>query len=594
MSLLALALALPAHATRSFDATRPQASFDGQECYTQEGDIRLWSRVERLADPDRGLFVAETFNDVTAWPAESNFAPWIADMFGTATPHSSSFLLHVGPNAEFTRGTPILMVPGAADNASRGFVTMAARMDLRGRPVYAMTFAHPHGDVFRHAEAIADAIARVKADTGADQVDVVAHSKGGVELAVYLANTASAEWGDTPSAQAYEAVGTAYRGDVRKAVFIATPLSGIDTGFRWTNANLLGLSADTALSPSSWSAYYPYTTVNWAVSTDLSAQDFLPADGDLFPGQRQLLARQDHELPGSNTSLGLYALQLDWYTTYEGGTGYYSTSDGIDAAIDAGGDVLGHLASNGADPGVRLYTLAGTNPLMPNGTGDYLGSVFGEAFGDLSDASTNTWSNLLADLVGDGLVENGVAREEVQGLASGALVLGEVSGPSDGLVFVESATSAEALTARGARIVDSAVKNLSHIDLLYASPITGGLLVDAADDAAGNTWMAAVGARYIAEDSLGWVENALAEDDTGGSDTGDTGGDDTGGNDTGEDTASLDTATTDDSGDVLGEAPEDKGGAWGGCEGCAGTGADPRGFTALALGLAVIVGRRRR
>ena len=584
MSLLALALALPAHATRSFDPARPEAVFDGQECYTQDGGIRLWSRVERFSDPDRGLFAVEAYNDVTAWPAESSFAPWIADMFGTATPHSSAFLLHAGPNLDFTAGTPILMVPGAGDNASRGFVTMAARMDLRGRPVYAMTFAHPHGDVFRHAEAIADAIARVKADTGAAQVDVVAHSKGGVELALYLANTAEAEWGDTPSAAAYEAVGTAYRGDVRKAVFVATPLGGIDTAYRWTNANLLGLDADTALAPTSWSAYYPYGTATWTVRDDLAAQDFLPGDGDLFPGQRQLLARQEPELPGATPALGAYAVQLDWYTTYEGGTGFYSTSDGIDAAIEAGGDLLGTLARNGADPGVRLYVLAGSNPLMPNGTGDFVAQVFGEGVAEMGEATTSAWGNLLAELVGDGLIEQGVAREEVQGLVSGALVLGDVSGPSDGLVFVGSATDAGALTARGARVVESAVKNLSHIDLLYASPITGQMLLDASDDSAANTWMAAVGRRYVEEDSLGWVEAALAEDEgTGGDDTAtDTGANDTASGDTG--------APGDDPMQDVGE----EGGAWGGCEGCAGTGASPVGAFGWVVAALGVLARRRR
>jgi MYXO-CTERM domain-containing protein len=205
--------------------------------------------------------------------------------------------------------------------------------------------------------------------------------------------------------------------------------------------------------------------------------------------------------------------------------------------------------------------------------------VFGDAFEALG-SSTTAWSGFVADLVGDGLVAQGIAREEVQGLASGALVLGEVSGPSDGLVFVDSATDAGALTARGATIVDAAVKNLSHIDLLYASPITGQLLIDAADDAPANAWMAAVGQRYTREDSLGWIEAALAEDEI--PETGDTG------------------SNADDTGGVESGAPSDaladagKGGAWGGCEGCSGTGEDPAPSGALLLGIAALLGVRRR
>ncbi len=594
MSLAALALVLPALATRSFDATRPAATFDGQECYTQEGDIRIWTRIERLADPDRTLFTSETYNDVTAWPAESSFAPWIADMFGTATPHSSTFLLHAGPNIAFGRGTPILFIPGAGDNASRGFVTMATHMDLAGRPVYALTFAHPHGDVFRHAEVIANAIARIKEETGAAKVDLVAHSKGGVEAAIYLSHTSSADWGDTPSAEAYESIGTTYRGDVRKALFLATPLAGIDTAFRWTNANLLGLTASSALAPTSWNTYYPYTTASWAVSTDLSDQDFLADGDDLFPGQRQLLARQPHDLPGGDSNLGTYALQFDWYTTYQGGLGYWSDSDGIDAAVDAGGNVIEHLRTNGVDPGLRLYALAGTNPLMPNGTGDYLTTVFGEAWSEASAGTVASWSSFVADLVGDGLVEQGLTRDEVQGIVSGALVLGEVSGVSDGLVFVESAGGLDRLAGRGATVVQTDTVNLSHIDLLYASPITGQLLIDAAGADGGEAWMAAVGARYTSEDSIGWVDRALAEDDTGGGDPGDTGG----GNDTGDTAGGNDTAVTDTAAgaddtatDGMQDVDDGKGGAWGGCEGCNGTGTAPAGILGV---LAAVFVRRRR
>ena len=70
----------------------------------------------------------------------------------------------MGPSSAIASGTPILFVPGAADNGSRGFITMAWHQDLIGRPVYALTFAHPHGDAFEQAELIADAIARFHTD----------------------------------------------------------------------------------------------------------------------------------------------------------------------------------------------------------------------------------------------------------------------------------------------------------------------------------------------------------------------------------------------------------------------------------------------
>ena len=50
-------------------------------------------------------------------------------------------------------------MPGAGDNGSRGFVTLATKLDRTNRPVFALTFAHPHGDLFLQAETVADAIA---------------------------------------------------------------------------------------------------------------------------------------------------------------------------------------------------------------------------------------------------------------------------------------------------------------------------------------------------------------------------------------------------------------------------------------------------
>lgn len=596
--LLLAALSGPASATAGFDPSSPAARFVGAETYTSDGEILLWSAVERLEDPDRVLFTYEDFNAGLAWPEDAPYAPWIADCFGTPTPGSHAALLHVGPAFSFSSGTPVLFVPGAGDNASRGFITMATRMNNAFRPVFALTFAHPHGDVFQQAEQVANAIARVKALTGASEVDVVSHSKGGIASAVYMSNLAETDWGRAD----YDAVGTQYRGDVRKAVFIAVPLGGVDTVYRWSSGNYAALDADTAISPSSWETYYPYTTSAPAYSTDLSAQDHFAADGDLFPGQRQLLRRWDHvyDLPGESAWLGAYALQQDWYTTYEGGFGFYSYSSGIDDAIAAGDGVLDSLEATGVHPDIELYLLAGTNTLMPNGTEDYLAGMFDQAFVDMATEGLDGWADLVADLVGNTWVDEGVTEDEVRGLVQGNLVMGEVSGPSDGLVFVESALQEATLTGRGAVVVDATTRDLSHLDLLYASPITGQLLIDLGEaNPEADGWMRAVGARYIEADTLGWVEAALADPETGGDDGGgdDGGGDDGGGDDGGGDDGSTDSGTGDGTGgspdggdDGDGSAAGGSGATWdkGGCA-SVGLGASSVGW----LGVLAVVGRRR-
>lgn len=581
MILLAMWIPGAAWATASFDPSSPAAEFTGEQTYDQPGELKLWSRVERIEDPDRTLFTQEAFNEELAWPGSAEWAPWIADCFGSTTPHSSAALLHMGLNEEVASGTPILLVPGAGDNGVRAFVTMGTRLDRGLRPVYALTFAHAHGDVFQQAEVIANAIARIKARTGASQVDLVAHSKGGIAAAVYLSHDGS-PWGQG----AYDSVGTPYRGDVRRAVFVATPLGGIDTAFRWPSMNLFSLDPETALSPTSWTTWYPYTTANLAVNESLLDQHIGGGGADYFPGHRQLLARWDgtYALPGAQAWLGAYALQPDWLTTYQGGMGYQSWSEGIDTCIEAGGDLIAALHDRGVDPGVELFLLAGENPLMPNGTEDWLAESFDSNWVELAGEAADVWSIFVADLVESSLSDLGVTEGEVQGLAGGDLVLGEITGPSDGLVFVDSATDAAALTGRGAVVVESKVVNLSHIDLLYASDITGELLIESAGDDPANAWAVAVGERYVEANTLSWVEQVLADDgggtDTGG-DGGTAGGDDTGAGDGGSTTA-------DDTG---AEAADDP--VRGGCGRCSGLPAG--GMAGWGLGLAALgLARRRR
>jgi MYXO-CTERM domain-containing protein len=501
-------------ATDAFDPTTPAARFEGAETWTQTEDVRLWSAIERWEDVEPGLFGQPSFSQGIAW-ADTDTTPWIATCFGTSTPSNAQFLLHVGLNEEAAEGTPILMVHGAGDNGSRGFITLATRLDRTRRPVFAMTFAHPHDDVFPQAEAVADAIAVIKERTGAEQVDVVAHSKGGIAATVYASNHAGADWARPD----YVQHGTAYRGDIRRLLLIATPLGGVDTSYRWSNLNLFALDGELAISPTAWSTYYPNTSAVPLVSEDLSDQDMLPDGADYFPGQRQLLAplRELYPLPGSQAWLGLYALQTDWLSTYEGGFGLYSYSEGIDAAIDAGGNLIDRLRRVGVDPGIEVFLLAGDHPVMPNGDED-----LAQAFESLSEVVD--YEELL-DAATDRGTPISVDRDELYGLENGDLVLGELTGPSDGLVFVDSALQEAAVDARGAVVVEAKVAHLSHLDLLYASPITGQLLIDLADDGGlDDSWARGVGKRYTREDTLGWIEGVLADDpSTGAGDTADTG-----------------------------------------------------------------------
>lgn len=510
--ITALALCGLAAATPSYDPSSPEAVFTGVEAHTADGSVRIWSAVERHRDADP-LFVDEAFNSSTEWADNPEWAPHIRAAFGRARPDSGSFLLHVGLEEESASGTPVLLVPGAGDNGSRAFVTLAAHLAEAGKPVYALTFAHPQGDTLLQAEIVADAISTIRARTGSQQVDLVGHSKGGLAAAAYVSNASGTAW-DHP----YDQRGTAYRGDVRRLVLLCTPLDGLDTLYRWPALNYASLDASTASSPTSWQDHYPSGSTAWWVEVDLADQDLLPDGADLFPGQRQLLRRQSPPLPGTLPWLGAYALQPDWYTTYEGGWGTWSWTEGIDAAEEAGGFFLDHLEEAGVDPEVELFLLAGDWPLMPTGAGMYWSELLSEGWVDLASAGTDTWATLVAAAWGDSL---GVSEEELQGLASGDLVMGELTGESDGLVFVQSALYAEALTGRGARVVEARTVELSHLDVLYASPVTGELLQEeAAADPLREGWKEAWGQRYAQADTLGWIDEVLADEAPEDTDTG--------------------------------------------------------------------------
>ena len=178
----------------------------------------------------------------------------------------------------------------------------------------------------------------------------------------------------------------------------------------------------------------------------------------------------------------------------------------------------------------------------------------------------------------------------------GKLMIGEVTGPSDGLVFTTSALNEDALNARGAVIVEARTANLSHLDLLYASPVTAAVLeAEAAADPVEDGWKLGLARRYAEEDTIGWVREALADEatepeDTGGPDDSGGGGDD----DTGEpDTAQPEETGDDDSGAEEDSDPTDDTGEDDSGKACS-TGGGAGAGLGLMFAAAALLGRRKR
>ena len=511
--LSALLLPVAAAATDGFDPASPDATFEGADPALADLDgLPLWDRIERHTDLAPVLFRQEDFAPGQAWADASELAPHGATLFGATEPHGRTFLLHAAPGwIAAPQPTPVLLVPGAGTNASGVLAVLARQLAADGKAVFAVSFSHPHGDCFAEAEQIRNALARVRALTGAERVDVVAHSKGGVSAAIFGSHQPGVDWGpDGSRGAAYEAEGTPYDGSMRRLVLVGAPLAGLDSAFRWTAPHAVTATADVVITPSAWSTYFPMTTASPLVSTDLADRDLLPDGTDAFPGQAQLLARfPQHALPGTRADLGVYAAQPDWLTTYEGGFGLWSDSVGIDAAAEAGGDVVARLGT-GLDPSIELAVAAGTFPLLavdrPAVVVDPLGGDFGAFVGQDEGFYADFFQAVLAPSFPD--LELGA--DDVAGLRAGLLVPGEVSGLSDGVVFEASATATAGLVSRGAPLLEVKRFPLGHIDLLWASPELGAALVAQGEADPELRHLVALGQRYEA-DSVGWIAGLLAD-----------------------------------------------------------------------------------
>lgn len=106
---------------------------------------------------------------------------------GTLTTALSSVEPELAPTAG-AGDVPVLLVPGWLDTA-RDLAALRIRLLGAGWPddhVVAVSFAEPTGSNREHAEELAAAIEAVLAETGAREVDIVAHSMGGLATRWYL------------------------------------------------------------------------------------------------------------------------------------------------------------------------------------------------------------------------------------------------------------------------------------------------------------------------------------------------------------------------------------------------------------------------
>jgi hypothetical protein len=324
-----------------------------------------WHSTDLIRDRDE-IFKQQIFS-----PRTKHRDKEIIEAFGTDAPHSGDALLHYAgppPQGVEKKEVPVLLVHGATKNGnfwwdpSEDGKNKGLPQKLRGEghEVFALTFAHNQDDNFLWAEQIANAIAEIKKSTGAQEVDIVAHSKGGVPTRIYVSDVRREGVEATP-----------YQDDVRRVVLVGTPNGGIDFSFRHPSANYALLShtdSHQLNAPVSWE-----TAVLWGLPQDVSDKGFGKSGPDYFPGQRQLLANLSDVHP-------LSPLEPDWHTTYHGGRGFFSTSKGIEHYIAEGENVIERLQQNPIPKSVEVAVVAGNAANIPGIVNEYTGPSDGLLF----------------------------------------------------------------------------------------------------------------------------------------------------------------------------------------------------------------------
>lgn len=291
---------------------------------------RFWSWTERIQGRQE-CFVQEKFIPATEWKEEE-----VVSQFQTSTPHSRNVLLHYLEAEKPLAGNPILLVHGASHHANLSWGESFDKQKgllhaLRscGRPIFAVTFAHPHGDNLLQAIQLYNVIKRIQELMGGSKVDLIAHSKGGISVWAFLAGLGK-PWDAAPE------------GQVEKCMMLGTPNRGMDYPFRHMLPNwwvkLLNYNAPLSVDEMLWYGQYIDTT-----------EHSLYKEGGAFPGLAQLLFRWDEHYP----------VPFSVQTLYYGGRNWLIHSRGIETAIVEGGNFMHKLLQSPIDEKVQLHILAG-------------------------------------------------------------------------------------------------------------------------------------------------------------------------------------------------------------------------------------------
>jgi len=402
------------------DGVVPNLAFEAAYDEIEHG----WVRAERWSIESPAIPEDPFFPDARSEQSDQQLTFFGSD----PTPGPEQVVIQFGPGWDTNQRTPVVLVHGADDPPDRawafpgvagpygcgaaecpdeGLMQALAAADI---PVFAITFPHKQGDNYMWAEQIHAAIQVVRELTCADEVDLIAWSKGTVAARMY-ASSLTEDWG------------TPYQDDVRKLILIGGPNLGMDYAFRYGS----GPNA-TVWPPGMLHGPTPHheQLIGIQVVDRSEYAIYETAGGYYYRGQAQMLARWDEVYDlvyMANNGLGPYAT-VDTLSTYYGEDMYAGTlarGYGIQYAIDQS-SVIDALVDAGIPASVETYLLCS---------------------------------------------EVGGQEDYMVGIPN------EISGPSDGVVFVQSCAAPDGIGTIGGIEV---LQGLNHLELGWAPPARQAVL----------------------------------------------------------------------------------------------------------------------
>lgn len=339
---------------------------------TRADDLLYWEKVEVYRDAHPS-FTREKILEVSRYRNPQVLAVFPASLYQGDTADASLMALFYAPGWDTSSKTPVLLIPGAADDVFRAWVHpysfdtpqeisqgqegFMQKLCRAGYPVFAINFSHNHGCNYLQAEQIRNAIQVIKHRTGARRVHLIAHSKGNCAACIYLCG------GRNVYPEQFRFL-SEFAEDVDVYVQLGPANKGIDLNFRYYMGNMAIIEQNSS-APLCF-----YRAVVYGFWKDFYERDIYEENpgtnvGNYFPGQNQLANNLvDDGLDFSVYSYTPIDINMTMRACYYGGKTMFVESYGIEHAMKEGGNTIHRLNSRGLDPSVRLVNIYGTDPVL--------------------------------------------------------------------------------------------------------------------------------------------------------------------------------------------------------------------------------------